>query len=84
MLPKQALQFGHKLPDVFEVEVNGGKADVCHLIQFFQTSHEQFANFARRTLALRRIVNEPLHFVDERLKSAGRHRTLLAGFEQTL
>src|SRR5438309_7015252 len=84
MFAKQALQFIHKFPHVFEVEVDGSKPYIGYFVQSLQTGHEQLANLAGGTFALGRIVNESLDLVHEGFEPRGRHGTLFARLQQSL
>jgi hypothetical protein len=49
---EEVFEFAHELADIFEVEVDGGEADVGDLIEPFQPVHDERAQLGGRPLAV--------------------------------
>src|SRR5438552_671129 len=77
-------QLGHEFLDVFEIQVDRRKSNVSHFVEFFQTVHDQFADFAGLAFPLRRINEKCLRFIHDLLHLADRDWPFLAGAQQTV
>src|SRR5581483_8456389 len=64
--------------------VDGSKPHISDFVIAAQAAHDQLADFARLALALGRLDDEPLGFVDDLLQLADRNRTFFAGAKQAI
>src|SRR5438445_13671659 len=77
-----ALQLVHELRHVFEFQIYRREANVSDFIQFFQPSHDLFANLTRRPLAFSRFLNPFFYGVNDCIKLGGRNWPLFASTQQ--
>src|ERR1039458_2460324 len=81
---QQILQFRHELLDVFEVEIDGGKPYIRDFVIAAQAVHDELADFAGLALALGRLNDEGLGFIDDLFQLADGNGPLLAGAHQAV
>src|SRR6202034_3949214 len=81
---QQALQLIHEFLYVFEIQVDGRKADIGHLVEFFQVAHQESADLGGRALAICRFAHKSLGFIYDGFQLAHRHGPFFAGLQQSL
>ncbi len=81
---QKIFEFGHELSDIFEIEVNGGEANVCDFVVAAEAAHDEFTDFAGFALALGGLDNERLGLVHDLLEFADWHGAFFAGAHQAV
>src|SRR5215472_10656844 len=79
---QQTFELFLELVHVLEIAVNTGKANVGDRIDLLQPKHNQLADRCRRPLTLRRIDNERLGCINNRLHLRYRNLAFLARVQQ--
>ena len=81
---EKVLQFIHKLPDVLELPIDGGKTDIGHTIQLMELLHHLLANLRTLDLPLPFLLEVEFDAIDDLLDKVNADGSLLAGPSETI
>ncbi len=81
---EQGLEFVHKGIDVGEAAVNGSESDVSDLVDIFEFSHCEFADFIGRYLVFERGLQRRLYLINSLFDTVDGNGTLFASSEHTV
>ncbi len=84
LIPEEVLQFVHKLMDIFELAVNGGKTDIGDSIETMQFFHHLLSDLGAFDLPLPPLLEIRFDSVHALLDDIDADRPLFAGLLQAI